>query len=144
MDDDVDMLMDDVPSDSDVESGIEVEYGVRQSRRRTNFARRDSSSLYPVQFMDIEYYLAAFEFAMSTARNMMPLLSFIISLERAKRVAISTWERSTRPVAAVGARLRDELRAVGAALSELRFLLGWISAFGELALLYVGDLTYYV
>ena len=47
-------------------------------------------------------------------------------------------------MAAVGAKLCDDIVAVGAALSELRWLLAWVGANGELALLYVADLTYFV
>ena len=58
------LLPEDVPSDNDTDSDVEVEYDVRRSWRRTNFLRRGSSRLYPVQFMDIEVYLAATQFAL--------------------------------------------------------------------------------
>ena len=52
MDDDLHPHPDNVPSDSDKDSDVEVEYGVHRSRRRTNFFRRDYSSLCPIQFID--------------------------------------------------------------------------------------------
>jgi len=121
-----------------------VDHGVRRARRRTNFLRRDSSSLYPVQFMDIEVYMAAAQFALTMATNLLPILSFFIALDNAKRSALSAWERSTTSVASVGAQLRDDIIHIGASISELHFLLGWIGGCGELALLYVADLTYFV
>ena len=144
MDGDVPTDPDNVPPEDDADVDVEVEYGVRRSRRRTNFARRDSSSLYPAQIMDVEVYTAAAELAMTMAQTLLPLLSFIVALDSAKRTALRVWERGARRVAAVGTKLRADTVAVGAALSELRWLLTWIGANGELALLYVADLTYFV
>ena len=67
--------------------------------------------------MDIEVYTAAAELAMTMAKTILPLLSCIVALDSAKRAALRAWERATRPGAAVGAKLRDDIVAVGAALS---------------------------
>ena len=40
--------------------------------------------------------------------------------------ALRAWERTDRPVAAVGAQLRDEIIFVVVALSKLYFLVGWV------------------
>ena len=135
---------DDAPSDNDTDSDVEVEYGVRRSRRRTNFLCRDSSSLYLVQFIDIEVYLAAAQFALSTTTHLLPILSFFITLYNVKMSAYRAWERTTRQVAVMGAMLREDLIYISSSLTELHFLLSWIGACGELPLLYVDDLTYYV
>ena len=104
-----DLLPKDVPSNNDTDSYVDVEYGVRRSWRRTNFLRRDSSSLYPVQFMDIEVYLTAAQFALSTATHLLPIFSFFITLHNVEMSAYRALERTTRPGATVGAMLREDL-----------------------------------
>ena len=132
------------PNDAiDFDSGS-VEHGIRQSRRRTNFARRDSSSLYPAQFMELEVYTAASEEALRMALGLLPLVSLFMSLCEAKRSALRLWESSSNAVAAVGARLHAQLSSLLGALLELNFLLLSICAHGELVLLYVYDLTHYI
>ena len=44
----------------------------------------------------------------------------------------------------MGAMLREDLVYISSTLAELHFLLSWIGSCGELAPLYVADLTYYV
>ena len=39
-------------------------FGIRGSRRSVSFSRRSTSSLYPLQFMELEVYLAASEKAL--------------------------------------------------------------------------------
>ena len=58
--------------------------------------------------------------------------------------AYRAWERTTRPVSAVGAMLREDLVYISSALADLHFLFSWIRAYVEFALLYVANLTYYV
>ena len=73
------------PNDDTTDSdSVSVEHGIRQSRRRTNFARRDSSSLYPAQFMELEVYTAAAEEALRIAFGLLPLVSLFVSLVVAK------------------------------------------------------------
>ena len=76
--------------------------------------------------------------------GLLPLVSLFMSLCEAKRSALRLWESSSNVVAAVGARLRAQLSSLLGALLELNFLLLSICAHGELALLYVYDLTYYI
>jgi hypothetical protein len=74
--------------------------------------------------MDREVYMAAAQFALTMATNLLPILTFFIALDNAKRSALRAWERSTSPVASVGAQLRDDIIHIGASISELHFLLG--------------------
>ena len=67
-----------------------------------------------------------------------------MSLCEVKRSALRLWESSSNAIASAGARLRSELSSILGALLELNFLLLSICAHGELALLYVYDLTYYI
>ena len=64
------------PSDDDEDSAgsDDVEYGIRRARRDTSFLRRDSSSLYPAQFIEVEYYLAAAQHSLVTTMPFIHLL----------------------------------------------------------------------
>ena len=64
------------PSDdaNDGDSG-DVEYGIRRARMRTTLLHRDSSSLYPSHFIEVEYYLAASQHSLRMA---MPFVHLVV------------------------------------------------------------------
>ena len=137
------------PSDdnADDEDGFginDVEYGIRRPRRDVTLLHRDSSSLYPSQIMEVEYYLTAAQHALVMAMPFIHLLIDHASLFHHVSRLLALLQRMSSPPLAVLRKLRGVVVAIKNNAAHLTHLVTWVRSHGEIALLYAGDLIYFV
>ena len=134
------------PSDDDDDSAgsDDLEYGIRRARMYTSFLRRDSSSLCPAQFIELEYCLAAAQHSLVTTVPLIHLLVDYVSLFHHVARLLAMWERISSPPRAVLQKLREVVDVIKANAAHLTHMITWVRSHGEVALLYAGDLLYFV
>ena len=131
--------------DSSDSEDDELEYGYRDSRRRTSYEQRGSSSLTPAQIMEQESY---YDYATMAFERSMYFLRLIV-LHRAVYASLCSlvgrWSVSNvASAASVVEAARAKMKRILDAVHRLFFILQWIRGHGEVALLYAEDLTVYV
>ena len=123
----------------------ELEYGYRRSRRRTSYENRGSSSLTPAQIMEQETY---YRYAEEAVERVVFILHLVL-LHQASYVALRSlvgqWcGVSVANVASVVETARVKMKQMLDAVHHLLFVLRWIQALGEIALLHAEDLTVFI
>ena len=121
-----------------------IQYGVRRSRRNTTFEYRDSSSLTPAQFMEQEVYYARAEEAMHGSLPIAHLIFLLLAIYHRYLIILNDWHRIGNVMTDSIASMRDKIRGMRVMINRLIFILSWIKAYGEIALLYAEDLSIYV
>jgi hypothetical protein len=133
--------------DADDEDGVgidDVEYGIRRPRRYVTLLHRDSSSLYPSQIMEVEYYLTAAQHSLVMAMPFIHLLIDHASLFHHVSRLLAFLQRMSSPPLAVLRKLRGVVVAIKNNAAHLTHVVTWVRSHGEIALLYAGDLIYFV
>ena len=127
--------------ESDDDASMDVEYGVRRSRRRTTFERRSSSSLYPIEFMDMAVYNASAERYFSVALLLIQVVILLVALQDRMSMIAAYWEQLSTVASNITASLRRDVKRIKAQVDRLLFVINWILACGEMCLLYAEDLA---
>ena len=141
----------DIDNDYDIENAEEetagdgIQYGIRQSRRDTSYHYRDSSSLSPVQIMDQELFYSAAEDAMVYCVLLLHIMTIILNAHNRLRASVSAWQRSIEAsiVDAIAAA-QSKMKHLKEMMDKLLFILTWVRAYGEIALLYAEDQTIFI
>ena len=76
--------------------GSDVEYGIHRARRDTTLLHRDSSSLYPSQFMEMEYYLAATQHSLFMV---IPFIHLLVHYDSVVFRLLALWQWMVSPLA---------------------------------------------
>jgi hypothetical protein len=124
----------------------ELEYGYRRSRRRTSYENRGSSSLTPAQIMEQETY---YRYAEEAVERVVFILHLVL-LHQASYVALRSLVRRWSGVSAANVArsvvetARAKMKRMLDAVHHLLFVLRWIRALGEIALLHAEDLTVFI
>jgi hypothetical protein len=127
--------------DADDEDGVgidDVEYGIRRPRRYVTLLHRDSSSLYPSQIMEVEYYLTAAQHSLVMAMPFIHLLIDHASLFHHVSRLLAFLQRMSSPPLAVLRKLRGVVVAIKNNAAHLTHVVTWVWSHGEIALLYAG------
>ena len=123
---------------------VEVEFDVQGRVRETSYENRDSSSLPASYTVDRDTFysatMAALSECMTIAQVAVVLLPGLMHLDR----IIQAWEMVENVSRDVIDLLRSKRDAMKVRIEALIFLIRWIACFGKIALLYAGDLTYFV
>ena len=123
----------------------ELEYGYRRSRRRTSYENRGSSSLTPAQIMEQETYYRYAEEAFDRVVFILHLVLLHQASYVALRLLVGRWSGvSVANVASVVKTARAKMKRMLDAVHHLLFVLRWIRALGEIALLHAEDLTVFI
>ena len=130
--------------DEDSAGSDDVEYGIRRARRDTTFLHRDSSSLYPSQFLEVEYFLAAAQHSLVMTMTSVHLLVEYVSLFHHVSRLLALWEGISSPPIVVLQKLRGPVDTIKENAAHLTHMITWVRSHGEVALLYAGDLIYFV
>ena len=128
---------DDDDSFSDGSDGDEVpqdiEHGFRRYRWSTTFSRRATSSLYPLQFMEMEVYLAAAEFSLSMSIFLSIIAVLLVSHHHRLSSLLVHWQRMTSVSARLSENIKDMLKQIKKEVSHILLLVQWAKMHGELA-----------
>ena len=106
------------PGDTD---DVSIEYGIRRSERATSFSRRDSSALSPIQFMEVEVYLAAAEICLERCSFLGHIAVLLVLLHHRLSKLLVHWQR----ISSTAAYLLENLRVTNK--QKLRMLLDTLS-----------------
>ena len=105
---------DDEDSFSDGSNGDEVpqdtEHGFHRYRWSTTFSRRATRSLYPLQFMDMEVYIAAAELSLSMSIFLSIIAVLLVSHHHRLSLLLVHWQRMTSVAARLSENTKDMLR----------------------------------
>ena len=132
--------------DDDGDEEEQLQFGIRQARRRTAHEYRDSSSLTPAQIMNQEIYYHTAESMLYSAFFLGHILALLTTLYQSYNATLLRWmnssmaasiERSIERVRLFVNRCRDSR-------DRLYLAMIWIVAYGELAWLYAEDLSIFV
>ena len=121
-----------------------LEYGICQARGGSTFLHRDSSSLYPSQFMDVDYYLAAAQYLLVTTMSYIHLLVNYVSLFHHVSRLLALWKRISLPPLVVLRKLRGAVDGINKNAAHLTHLITWVRSHDKVTLLYAGDIIYFV
>lgn len=132
------------PSDDENYVDGDLEFGVRRSRTRTTFSRRDSSSLHPAQFMEVEMYQAAAEHALHHTIVLFHIAALLVGLFHHLSVVIAWRERLETAATEYLDRLRALVSKIKTQVEYIYLLLLWVQSYGEIAMLHAEDLMVFV
>ena len=79
-------------ADDDLEE-VELEHGIRRSRRLTNFSRRESSALYPAQMMEAEVHYNFAENAAFDSFYILEMLLLLLPLHQRLSNLMASWQQ---------------------------------------------------
>ena len=135
-------------SEDEQESGSEdegdIEYGVRRSRRTVSHQYRDSSSLYPSQFMEQEVHYEVAEEALLQSYDLAQTIMLLLPMYIRLNTLVAQWQHLSDSMTRAIAAARDKLQLIKDAINRLNFLMMWVLAMGQIAFLYAEDLSVYV
>ena len=133
-----------IENDDDIEEGdANIQYGYRRSRRSTSYVYRGSSSLTPAQIMEQETYYRYAKVAVQRVTYILQLILLHQASYVSLRASISRWSGVASMERTV-AIARESIEKIMAVVNRLFFVVRWIRAHGEVALLYAKDLTVFV
>jgi hypothetical protein len=119
----------------------QLQYGLRNTRRRTSYEHRGNSCLTPAQVMDQDtYYGYAW---MSLVQGMHMLHLVLIHLASYLRLR---WfvDRVGDHTGNYTASIQAKMKCIRDCVDSLLFLIRWVLAHGEIAFLRAEDLSIYV
>ena len=134
-------------SGSDTDDGIEeveVEHGIRHSRRLTHFTRRDSSALYPAQMMEAEVHYNFAENAALDSLHLLEILLLLLPHHQPFSIIMASWQQIQGIGIEVLKSPKEKIQQLRKSMDPLLLLMRWISCYGEMAMLYAEDLTVFV
>jgi len=134
----------DYEDDYDEEEAIQ--YGLRRSRRETSWEYRDSSSLSPVQAMELEIFHYIAEGMLLRGVFLLHILVPFVALYQHYKAMLYRWVHSdvTELMERSIMRVRQLANQCKDIIDKLSFLVTWVLSYGELALLYIEDHSIYV
>ena len=127
-------------NENDLDSGDEadIEFGMRCSRRNTNYHHRNSSALYPAQRMEQAVYYDTAEIFSDLSLSFAQIIATLLASYNQHMASLS--------IATANAIEAIQLKAkrIKEQIDHLLFVLSWLRAYSELSLLYAEDLTIYI
>jgi hypothetical protein len=127
-------------NENDLDSGDEadIEFGMRRSRRNTNYHHRNSSALYPAQRMEQAVYYDTAEIFSDLSLSFAQIIATLLASYNQHMASLS--------IATANAIEAIQLKAkqIKEQIDHLLFVLSWLRAYSELSLLYAEDLTIYI
>uniref|UniRef100_A0A7S2PXA2 DDE Tnp4 domain-containing protein n=1 Tax=Skeletonema marinoi TaxID=267567 RepID=A0A7S2PXA2_9STRA len=118
--------------------------GERQSRRRTSWQHRDTSSLSPAQMDERDTYFRFAEDMIQKSVELLPIISSLLMNLTSYYAIIQQWSSTGSTVSAnVVSRAREKMIQCKAAFDNMTLLLVWIKSYAQIALLHVEDLTFF-
>lgn len=134
----------DVLEDDD-DSEEEIIHGIRTSRRDVSWEYRDSSALTPAQRIEQEVYYAAAEDFLHRSYMFAMMIASLFSAREYLLSIIRRWQSMGEQIAsAIIDRARAKTIWMKNIIKRLLFVLSWVKACGEMALLYAEDLTIFI
>ncbi len=122
-----------------------LHFGLRRARRHVSWEYRDSSSITPLQFMQVEMYNHIANVMMSSGLYLGHVIVMLVMMyQRYNTIlcrmessgAVETLSRSIAQIRLLVNRIKD-------LLDRLSFVMTWIISYGETALLAAEDLSFY-
>ena len=113
-------------NDADDGDSSDVEYGIRRAMRDTTLLHRDSSSLYPSQFMEVEYYLAAAQHSLLMAMPFVHLLVDYASLFHHVSGLLALWQRMVSPPLIMLQKLRGVVTFIKDNSAHVAHMITWV------------------
>ena len=126
-----------------LEDDEDIEYGIRRSRRRTSWEYRDTSSLSARERMEQQQY---FDFSVDMLAYSMAFFHAILLFQTHIRfitAVIDSWIMCEDVMASAIARCRTIIEGCTEMIGRLKSCARVCQQYGELALLYAADLTYF-
>ena len=133
-------------SDSDEDDEEEeVVYGIRRSRRATTWEYRDSSAVDPAQRMEQDVHYSTAEDLLQQSFMILSIIASLFTAREYLLLIIRRWQAmGGRIVINTIERARAKTRWLKKTINHLLFVLSWVRACGEIALLYAEDLTVFI
>ena len=128
----------------DIDSEEELQFGIRRSRRRTNFVHRGSSSLYPAEIMDRDAYYSSAEQLMEESHHLARMIALLVAAWARLRSVLVIWQSVTGISSDVIDSIFDRVRQLRKLIESILLLMRWLVSYGEMALLYAEDLAVFV
>ena len=122
----------------------DIQYGIRRSRRNTSWIYRDSSSLSPAQVMEQEVYYDTADTNLQMAMQLLQCIAVISIFYQSINGFICRMHTMGEGLQHALVQLRVLKTKLHNAMKHLLFLFGWIRCYGEMALLYAEDLTFFI
>ena len=97
-------------------------FGFRRARQATSYHNRDSSSLFPAQFMEQEVYYAASEESLFRSTHMAHLISLLVIIHTNYSTMIEQWQRLGNIMTDTILEMRDKTRMIQIGIEILLFL----------------------
>ena len=128
--------------DDDVQ---DIEYGFRDTRRRTTYEYRRSSSLTPRQIMERKEYTSWIYYFFDRSLEYLHLMVYLQAIFIRLRLFIRQWEGEMgENVGRAVNQARDMMMCVQDKFDELDVLAVCFMALAEIAYLHVEDLTVFI
>eukprot|EP00984_Skeletonema_dohrnii_P000484 scaffold165_cov106-Skeletonema_dohrnii-CCMP3373.AAC.9 len=122
----------------------EVTQGERDSRRRTSWQHRDTSSLSPMEMLERDSYLQLAEDMVQRSLQLVPVISSLYMILLRCYEAIQYWQSfGTTAMADAVSRAREKMKQCKELLDYTVLLLRWINSYGKIAFLCAEDMTYF-
>ena len=129
--------------DDDIEE-VEVEHGIRRTRRLTNFIRRESSALDPSQMMEAEVHYNFAENAALDSLHILEMVSLLLALHQRFSNMMASWQQIQGIGIEVLKSLKEKIQQLRKSMDHLLLFFRWVSCYGEMAMLYAEDLTVFI
>ena len=124
--------------DPDTGDKEDNEFGIRCSRRNTNYHHRNSYALYPAQRMEQAVYYDTAKIFAEFSLSFAQIIATLLASYNQHMASLSTATANTiEAIQSKANKIKDQI-------NHLLFVLSWLRAYSEFSLLYVEDLTIYI
>jgi hypothetical protein len=130
------------PSEDD-DDDDDIEYGIRNSRRRTSWEYRDTSSLSVLERMEQEQYYVFAVDMLANCTALLHLIFFLLSHIRTITVLIDSWTVCEDIMSSAIERGQQMIGCCREMINRLYSCATVCKYYSEVAFLYVADLTYF-
>jgi len=122
-----------------------LQFGLRRARRDISWEYRDSSSLTPLQFMQVEIYNYIANSMMSNGLYLGHVIVMLVMMYQHYNTILRRLEGcgAVQTLSRSIAHMRQLVNRCRELLDRLSFVMTWIISYGELALLAAEDLSFY-
>jgi hypothetical protein len=123
----------------------DVEYGFQDTRRRTSYDHRGSSSLTPRQIMECKDHISMIYYLFDRALDYLQSMVYFQAIFTRLRLFVRRLEGMMgENLARAAENAREMMTSIQAKFDEMEVLLACIMALAEIAYLYVEDLTVFI
>ena len=127
--------------ENDDEANNDIVFGIRRSRRATNFAHRDSSASNPAQMMDRDVHYDFAEDMALLATHLSHVLALLFAMHQRYSSIIQNWQRIQGVAITIIDSIKKKMSKYRKAIDHVSLLIRWILCYGEVALLHAEDLS---